>query len=1665
MDNCPPDFPTSLADPNQQGLSELLNRADNNFKKCMGESNLADLDTAIYLLSCAAYWADPNPQSSECLTLLTNTLLLRFNYIGKWLDVQHAGIIRGSTMGTRMSLKPIFLAIGNDMSPGAIGNDLFQVDDNPDDMVSLARSIINSFSQGIEPTSLDNAIMFYQEAVSKQELVGLDQARSLRRLGIAHLIRWHFASDVEDLQQAISVLQRLHLMKPNYVSCLCAALLAEHQITNLKDIGQLLHGALMADREAVQLSETILTDPDAWLKDDQGIDIMVSTLTPAALTLSWGHHSWTFLAQNLAFALQTRGDPADLDSAIGLNREVLDLEPAPHPNRPYTLNNLAGGLDSRFQERGDQADLDNAIELYYEAVDLLPAPHAARGSCLVNLANALHKRFQRGSASADLDSVIRLYHEVLTLSPAPDPTHTSPLIKLANALNERFQIRGNTEDLDSAIKLNRQVLHLQPAPDADRSTTLNNLAVTFFSRFQRIGFPADIESAIELYCEVLELQPITHPDRGSTLNNLAAACGERFRHMGDTADLDNAIRLYHEALDLQVAPTSGRGNALRNLAVGLTTRFETRGVLDDLDRAIALNREALDLLPDTLPERGSAVTNLGTMLHVRFRTTGDRADLDASIMLYHEALQLQSPPHPDRDFSLSNLATALYTRFQTRGGPEDLDSAILLHREALALQPAPHPERKFSLSGLANSMYERFQTRGDPRDLESAIGLYREVLNLQPGTHPDRGKILSGLAAGLHRQFEKMGDPDDLDNVITMHRETLDLRPVPHIEGSASLTNLANALHQRFSTRGDPADLDSAVDMHHEALELEPAPRPEHDSALSNLADVLHERFKTRGDPGDLDTAIELSRKALDLRPAPHPKRGSSLTGLGNVLYTRFKFRRILADLNSAIGLHYEALNLWPTPHPRRSHFLRNLGAALSERFNEMEDPTDIESAIGLYRQALELQSPTDPERGGVLNNLAAVVSQRDNPTSLQDAIGLYHEALNLFPAPHPARCSCLHNLALAYHELFLRTSSLADLEKAIGLHREALNLQPAPHPERGPTLIAIAVELCLKYDDSLGSSVMQEAIDAFREGSTYLSSSVFLRSRTSAEWAKSAAMRNHDSALEAYEASIELLPQLAMLGLDIQARHKALTSQSNSSTASDAAACASQLQKLGKAVEFLEAGRSVFWSQALQLHTPLDDLHSAHPELAQRVSTIARELEVGSHREVSSIRRLSPQHKDHAVLDEQDTHYRKLNAAWVEALQEVRQLPGFERFLRPKLLQHLCKSAHNGHVVILNASKFSCTALVVTPSYNVHCVQLEKMTWDRAQFLVKLLRVVLSGSAVHISQFFATARESSTEHPQLQDRLEGKPEDSVHYNPNTVFRRLLGELWTSLVEPVVRALDLKKSDSPGRLWWCPTGPLTFLPIHAAGRYEKLESDCVSDYAVSSYTPTLTSLLSPPTENVVPFKMTALIEPNAPDSSPLPGTEEEMKRIQQNVPKGWLTGLGNRGSNPATMEIVLRHLRESSMVHFACHGTQDLKNPLDSSLLLTSGRLKVSELMRENDNWRSRRSMRLAFLSACETARGDETLPDEAMHLAATMLFAGFRGVVATMWRMADLDGPKIADTFYEQLFKGCDATADPPIPPDLLKAAEALHIAVKKLRADPNVSFSRWVPFVHYGL
>jgi CHAT domain-containing protein len=102
-------------------------------------------------------------------------------------------------------------------------------------------------------------------------------------------------------------------------------------------------------------------------------------------------------------------------------------------------------------------------------------------------------------------------------------------------------------------------------------------------------------------------------------------------------------------------------------------------------------------------------------------------------------------------------------------------------------------------------------------------------------------------------------------------------------------------------------------------------------------------------------------------------------------------------------------------------------------------------------------------------------------------------------------------------------------------------------------------------------------------------------------------------------------------------------------------------------------------------------------------------------------------------------------------------------------------------------------------------------------------------------------------------------------------------------------------------------------------------------------------------------------------------------------------------STPSAHTILsdLRSLLDDTpahILHFACHGIHDT-DPLKSALVLQGGNLTIENIM----NIQLPNAV-LCVLSACQTAKGDKNAPDQAVHLAASMLFCGFRSVIGTMW-------------------------------------------------------------------
>ena len=197
----------------------------------------------------------------------------------------------------------------------------------------------------------------------------------------------------------------------------------------------------------------------------------------------------------------------------------------------------------------------------------------------------------------------------------------------------------------------------------------------------------------------------------------------------------------------------------------------------------------------------------------------------------------------------------------------------------------------------------------------------------------------------------------------------------------------------------------------------------------------------------------------------------------------------------------------------------------------------------------------------------------------------------------------------------------------------------------------------------------------------------------------------------------------------------------------------------------------------------------------------------------------------------------------------------------------------------------------------------------------------------------------------------------------------------------------------------CPTGPFTQLPVHAAGTNDE---GCL-DYFVPSYTPTLGVLLAgqrkyKPIRRTDARVLLAAV-PKPFKWAQLPYAVQEIKHIKNAVSTQQVIAIpSNAGHNSgesgsASSADVLSNLPGATILHLVCRGHHDPANALDSGFVMRDKMLTVAEMMKLDLP-----NSFLAFLSACNTAKSGEAQPDEAIHLAATMLLAGFKSVIGKMW-------------------------------------------------------------------
>ncbi len=913
---------------------------------------------------------------------------------------------------------------------------------------------------------------------------------------------------------------------------------------------------------------------------------------------------------------------------------------------------------------------------------------------------------------------------------------------------------------------------------------------------------------------------------------------------------------------------------------------------------------------------------------------------------------------------------------------------------------------------------------GQAADLDAAILASQKAVSLTPAGDPDLAVRWSNLAVLLGMRFGRAGDAADLDASIDASREAVGLTSPDDRDLAGHLSNLAAALSIRFERTGAVADLNATIEAAQQAVLRTPPGDPYLAAMLSNLGSALGVRFAQAGDAADLDTAIDALRRAAVLMPPGHENFAGGQSNLGVALETRFGLAGDAADLNAAIQAAQRAVDHTPLGHPNLALYLSGLGGSLKARFGLAHDAADLNAAIAILRKAADLTLPGQPDLTARLSNLGIVLLARfaltEDAADLDAAIDVTRRAVSLTPPGHPGLARHLSNQGIALHTRFAVAEDAADLDAAIDAARQAIGLTPPGHPDLALYLIRLGAVVHARFRLAGEAADLDAAIAHWREASAEAAAPPKVRLDAASRWVFAAADANRTrQAADGSAVAVGLLHLVAWHGLDRTAKEYQLARRAGLPAAS--ATCAILDDRPELAVELLEQGRSVQWTQALNLRSDLTLLTEERPDLAGRLDAIRIILDRPESVPVELRRRKARE--------------------WDEVINQVRALDGFEHFLAAvpyaTLKAKLEATGSDGPVVIVNASPYGCHALIVdTGSLRPRVVRLSDLTVDEAVRQADELLKALAGCV------------DPTQTSEQRDK-----------HRRTIFG-VLDWLWDVIAEPVLTALGysgVPQTGSPWpRVWWCPTGPLSALPIHAAGHHPGQpaaasgSADSVLDRVISSYTPTLTALTRArePGEDS-PARQLAVGMPVTPGLPSLRAVREELKVLAPYFP----LDVGNvQLTGPqATRADVLTAIATHSWLHLSCHASQQQADPASSGFAFWDGTLTITDLAAQ-----PARHQELAFLSACQTATGAIRYLDEAIHLAAAMQLLGYRHVVATLWAIADLPAPQVARTFYAIVREH-----GPPGPP---RTAEALHEAIRELRQTHASHPQIWAPYVHFG-
>ena len=681
--------------------------------------------------------------------------------------------------------------------------------------------------------------------------------------------------------------------------------------------------------------------------------------------------------------------------------------------------------------------------------------------------------------------------------------------------------------------------------------------------------------------------------------------------------------------------------------------------------------------------------------------TGSIREIDANISQSRQELSTLPRDHPLRPNCVRLLGVKLLARYGESNQKDDLDKSIIHLTESLLFSPlswlTPGPAILDVLYYLALSLSERSRVSKEPEDAIYAAQYLRHV---RDSAHTQlmiqRQEVTALLVTTLELQIKlKASDvAQTLEEMTALTQELLITDPSSD-DTTHAITSLARG--RRF-----PEFLSLSPDLLNEiteCLQLARMHKPELREVRFSLAKCLFARNIYTPNDELLEEAGSIMDKLI-----ASSSPGDEFLAEYQKFVPLIVRSRLIADIHAENTEEaiYRARDFLASSsvedplYPTWSQVMKEAAKMRLEHFGPIDSLVASSSSDSLLNLPSDVaqRTPLEELLDGICNN---------STTDIEGTIELGRSILASSDSSDSLPSIEFSKILL---EAFNRTQDINYLNESIDTLRPLLAHQ-SPKLVRLYTIAGLLTSLEARSENSPGHRMhdWQEMVELLPQ--TLDNSSQWLpltfRIVIACIWADLSHATQHPSASTAYETALSFIQGIAPFSPTLQLQHSTLTTFPATCHEMPLGYASYQVEQgqLEQAIETLERGRALLWSEMRHLRISINQILEADPDLGRKFAALNRDLE-------ELTKSIPPTHKigmddvvsdDVRARDQFGSLFRRHRALLKERdklISQIRSSPGFDRFLTFPLFNTLRSAASSGPVIIVNHFKLRSDILIL---------------------------------------------------------------------------------------------------------------------------------------------------------------------------------------------------------------------------------------------------------------------------------------------------------------------------------------------------------------------------------